>query len=219
MKIHKEGFFSIALVLVLALVISVISLYLSHGAAYAWIISAIVFSFAIFVVSFFRSPKRIPNGDSQLISAPADGTIIIIKEVEEGEYLKKRVIQVSVFMSFFNVHVNWYPMSGVISYYKYHPGDYLAAWHPKSSEKNERSTIVIKNENGEEILFRQIAGLFARRVVSYSEYDKEVKAGDEAGFIKFGSRADIFLPLDSELLVKKGDNVKGAETIIAKLSK
>ncbi|MDY5823593.1 MAG: phosphatidylserine decarboxylase, partial [Candidatus Coprenecus sp.] len=135
------------------------------------------------------------------------------------EYFHDRRLQVSVFMSFFNVHINWAPITGIISFFRYHPGNYLAAWHPKSSTKNERTTIVLKNEDGTEVLCRQIAGLFARRVVCYAEYQKPFKAGEQIGFIKFGSRADLFLPLDTKINVKIGDKVTGSETIVAQLAK
>lgn len=147
----------------------------------------------------------------------ADGKVVIIQEVEEPEYFHGRRLQISVFMSFFDVHVNWAPVSGTVSFYRYHRGSYLAAWHSKSSTKNERTTIVFKNEDGTEVLCRQIAGLFARRVVCYAEYDKKFKAGQQIGFIKFGSRADVFLPLGTKVNVSVGDKVRGAETVIAEL--
>ena len=152
------------------------------------------------------------------ITAPADGKVVIIQEVEEPEYFHGRRLQISVFMSFFDVHVNWAPVSGTVSFYRYHRGSYLAAWHSKSSTKNERTTIAFRNEDGTEVLCRQIAGLFARRVVCYAEYDKKFKAGQQIGFIKFGSRADVFLPLGTKINVSVGDKVVGAETIIAELA-
>lgn len=219
MKIHKEGFTSILVVFIFALLLTYIT-YINLGNTIStWIIGALLWSFAIFVVSFFRAPKRYSKGDAFNAVAPADGKIVIIDEVEETEYFHEKVIQVSIFMSFFNVHMNWYPITGNIEYYKYHPGNYVAAFHPKSSTKNERTTIVIKNEQEDEILMRQIAGLVARRVVCYANYGDSVKSGDEAGFIKFGSRADLFFPLGTEICVKKGDKVTGGETIIAKLPK
>ncbi|MEZ7954452.1 MAG: phosphatidylserine decarboxylase, partial [Bacteroidales bacterium] len=142
--------------------------------------------------------------------------IVIVKEVYEGEFLRKECIQVSVFMNVFNVHINWFPVKGVVKYYKYHPGRYLVAMHPKSSEKNERTTIVVENERGT-VLFRQIAGYLARRIVCYAEEGKFVRQGEQAGFIKFGSRVDLFLPLDSRVQVTKGQRVKGSRTIIATL--
>lgn len=217
MKIHKEGLASISFVIIISAALSYMCLSLTDYHPLAWVLTVILAGFAIFVISFFRVPKRSPKGNSHEISAPADGKIVIIEEVEEPEYFEGKRLQVSIFMSFFNVHANWVPMTGVISHYKYHPGNYLAAWHPKSSTKNERTTIVIKNEDGTEILCRQIAGLVARRVVCYAHKGKHFNAGDEIGFIKFGSRADLFLPLGTEVLVKKGDKVTGAETIIAKL--
>lgn len=219
MKIHKEGYASIFIVFLVSAGISYLCLDLLNYHAAAWIIPIILFAFALFVVSFFRVPVRMPKGNNYDVSAPADGKIVIIQEVEEPEYFQGKRLQVSIFMSFFNVHANWFPITGLISFYKYHPGNYLAAWHPKSSTKNERTTIVLKNEDGTEVLCRQIAGLCARRVVCYAKKDKCFNAGDEIGFIKFGSRADLFLPLGTEVLVKKGDKVIGAETIVARLKK
>lgn len=219
MKIHKEGTMTIALSIILTAVIAASFFYFNGIKLWTCLISAIPLLSVIFFMAFFRNPKRIPAGDDYKITAPADGKIVIIKEVEENEYFHDRRLQVSVFMSFFNVHINWAPMSGKVSFFRYHPGNYLAAWHPKSSTKNERTTIVFKNEDGTEVLCRQIAGLFARRVVCYAEYDKPFNAGEQIGFIKFGSRADIFLPLGSKVNVKIGDRVTGAETVVAEVAK
>ncbi|MDP3452014.1 MAG: phosphatidylserine decarboxylase family protein, partial [Bacteroidales bacterium] len=166
---------------------------------------------------FFREPSREFTDDDSVVMAPADGTIVQVKEVYEGEYLKCECIQVSIFMSVFNVHVNWFPIRGIVEYFKYHPGNYLVAMHPKSSEKNERTSVVI-NRFGLKILMRQIAGLLARRIVCYAKEGTEVVQGDQVGFIKFGSRVDLFLPLDCRVQVTKGQRVKGCETIIAKLA-
>ncbi len=219
MRIHKEGTTIIILGIISALIISSLLFFYFGIEVWTVLLSLIPIGFSIFFISFFRNPVRVQNGDDYKISAPADGEIVIIQEVEEGEYFKEKVLQISVFMTFFNVHVNWIPISGIISYFKYHPGNYVAAWHPKSSVKNERTTVVIKNKDGVEILCRQIAGLFARRVVCYAEKGKEVKSGEELGFIKFGSRADVFIPLGSKVCVKMGDKVVGSETIIAELNK
>lgn len=217
MKVHKEGYKTIFITLTLAIIFSIIALDIFDYTMWAWIAVALFIGFTIFILSFFRVPVRVANGSGTLVSAPADGKVVIVEEVEEPEYFKGKRIQVSVFMSFFNVHVNWYPVSGEVVHYKYHPGKYVAAFYPKSSEKNERTTIVIRNENGTEVLTRQIAGLFARRVVCYAQKGKKVKAGGPEGFIKFGSRADIFLPLDAKLKVKVGDKVVGSESIIAEI--
>ena len=217
MNVHKEGYKTIFVTLSLAILFSLIALEIFNYTMWAWIAVALFVGFTIFILSFFRVPVRVANGSGTLVSAPADGKVVIVEEVEEPEYFKGKRIQVSVFMSFFNVHVNWFPLSGEVVHYKYHPGKYVAAFYPKSSEKNERTTIVIRNENGTEILTRQIAGLFARRVVCYAQKGKKVEAGGPEGFIKFGSRADIFLPLDAKLNVKVGDKVVGSESIIAEI--
>lgn len=217
MKVHKEGYKTIFITLALAIMFSIVALDIFEYTMWAWVAVALFIGFTIFILSFFRVPKRVANGSSTLVSAPADGKVVIVEEVEEPEYFKGKRIQVSVFMSFFNVHVNWFPISGEVVHYKYHPGKYVAAFYPKSSEKNERTTIVIRNENGTEILTRQIAGLVARRVVCYAQKGKMVEAGGPEGFIKFGSRADIFLPLDAKINVKVGDKVVGSESIIAEI--
>lgn len=217
MRFHKEGYKTIFITLALSVVLSIVLLDLLDYSWISWVAVGIFICFTIFILSFFRVPVRSAKGSGNLVSAPADGKVVIVEEVEEPEYFKGKRIQVSVFMSFFNVHVNWYPISGEIVHYKYHPGKYVAAFYPKSSEKNERTTIVIRNESGTEVLTRQIAGLFARRVVCYAQKGKMVEAGGPEGFIKFGSRADIFLPLDAKLNVKVGDKVVGSESIIAEI--
>ncbi len=171
----------------------------------------------ILVLQFFRNPKRVPNKNFNDILAPVDGKVVFIEEVEEKEYFKDRRIQVSIFMSPINVHVTRYAASGVIKYSKYHPGKYLVAWHPKSSEKNERTTVVINTPKFGDILYRQIAGAVARRIVNYAEVGENVQQGDDAGFIKFGSRVDLLLPLDCAITVKLNQNVVGAKTCIATL--
>lgn len=219
MKIHKEGTTIITTAFIFALFIGGIFFWFHGINVWTCILTFIPIGFGIFFIAFFRDPKRSPTGDGHKVTAAADGKIVIIQEVEEPEYFKDKRLQVSIFMSFFNVHINWAPISGVVSFFKYHRGNYLAAWHPKSSTKNERTTIVFKNEDGTEVLCRQIAGLFARRVVCYAEYEKKFGAGEQIGFIKFGSRADIFLPLDTKVNVKIGDKVTGSETVIAELQK
>ena len=173
----------------------------------------------VLILQFFRNPKRVANKDFNDILAPVDGKVVIIEEVEETEYFKDRRIQVSIFMSPINVHVTRYPASGVVKYSKYHPGKYLVAWHPKSSEKNERTTIVVHTPKFGDILYRQIAGAVARRIVNYAEVGEKVQQGDDAGFIKFGSRVDLLLPLNCAITVKLNQKVVGAKTCIATLSK
>lgn len=217
MRFHKEGYKTIFITLALSIVLSIVLLDLLDYSWISWVAVGIFFGFTIFILSFFRVPVRSAKGSGNLVSAPADGKVVIVEEVEEPEYFKGKRIQISVFMSFFNVHVNWYPVTGEVVHYKYHPGKYVAAFYPKSSEKNERTTIVIRNGSGTEVLTRQIAGLFARRVVCYAQKGKMVEAGGPEGFIKFGSRADIFLPLDAKINVKVGDKVVGSESIIAEI--
>jgi len=218
MKINKEGSSTILASFLFTALLAFLLFYFSGITVWTVIIASIPLLLSIFFISFFREPVRHPAGDSHLVTAPADGKIVIIKEVEEPEYFQGKRLQVSVFMSFFNVHINWVPITGSVSFFKYHPGNYLVAWHPKSSTKNERTTVVFKNEEGTEVLCRQIAGLFARRVVCYAEYQKNMKSGEKLGFIKFGSRADLFLPLDTKVNVKIGDKVTGSETIVAELA-
>jgi len=170
----------------------------------------------LIILQFFRNPKRRVITDENHVISPADGKIVVIEEVEEPEYFKDKRLQISIFMSPTNVHVNRNPVSGTVKYVKYHPGKYLVAWHPKSSSANERNSIVIENDNTE-ILIRQIAGVLARRIVSYLDEGDEVEQGKELGFIKFGSRVDLFLPIGTNIDVHLNQKVKGGKTIIAKL--
>lgn len=173
--------------------------------------------FYLLILQFFRIPIfPVPKNEKHVL-APADGKVVVIEETEETEYLKGRRKQVSIFMSPVNVHINRMPVSGVISFFKYHPGKYLVAWHPKSSTENERTTVVVKRKDGVEILFRQIAGALARRIKCYIQPNQFLEQGDEFGFIKFGSRVDIFLPLNAKITVNIGDVTKGGKTIIAEL--
>jgi phosphatidylserine decarboxylase len=167
------------------------------------------------IIQFFRIPNRTCHAAHDDIICPADGKVVVIEEVEETEYFKGKRKQVSIFMSPINVHVTRYPVSGTIKYSKYHPGKYLVAWHPKSSEENERTTVVIRTPKFGDILYRQIAGALARRIVNYAEQGENVQQGEDAGFIKFGSRVDLFLPLDCEINVLLNQKVKGAVTCIA----
>ena len=171
--------------------------------------------FLIIVLQFFRNPKRITVINDAQIIAPVDGKVVVVEEVEEPEYFKGKRLQVSIFMSPINVHVTRYALNGTVKYSKYHPGKYLVAWHPKASTDNERTTIVVENKVFGEVLYRQIAGALAKRIVNYAEEGKEVIQGTDAGFIKFGSRVDLFLPLNTKLNVKIGDRVKGGVQVIA----
>ena len=170
------------------------------------------------VLQFFRNPKRNTELNDVHVIAPVDGKVVVIEEVYEKEYFKDKRLMVSVFMSPINVHVTRHPVGGKVKYSKYHPGKYLVAWHPKASEENERTTVVVENESAGEILYRQIAGALAKRIVNYAEVDTEVVQGSDSGFIKFGSRVDVFLPLGTELEVKLNQKVKGGLTVIANIS-
>lgn len=171
----------------------------------------------VLVVQFFRLPTRVLTRDENQVIAPADGTVVVIEETNEGEYFKARRRQISIFMSPLNVHVNLNPVSGVVRYFKYYPGKYLVAWHPKSSTENERTTVVIESVSGVQVLMRQIAGAVARRIIWYVKEGQPVEQGQEMGFIRFGSRVDIFLPLDADIKVSIGDRTKGGVTILANL--
>lgn len=173
--------------------------------------------FYLIILQFFRIPIFPIQKNEKHVLAPADGKVVVIEETEETEYLKGRRKQVSIFMSPINVHINRMPVGGIISFFKYHPGKYLVAWHPKSSTENERTTVVVKRKDGVEILFRQIAGALARRIKCYIQPNQSLEQGDEFGFIKFGSRVDIFLPLNAKITVNVGDVTKGGKTIIAEL--
>ncbi len=177
-------------------------------------VSVVVF---LLILQFFRSPYRNLLLHEDLIVAPADGKVVVIEEIEEPEYFKGKRKQISIFMSPINVHVTRNPVSGIVKYFKYHPGNYFVAWHPKSSTQNERTTVVVESTAGPEVLFRQIAGAMARRIVWYVKEGDEVSQGEEFGFIKFGSRVDVFLPLDTEIKVELGQKTKGGETVIAQL--
>lgn len=181
--------------------------------------SAILVSviFYLLILQFFRNPLFDITVNTKHVLAPADGKVVVVEEAEETEYFKSRKKMVSIFMSPVNVHVNRSPVSGVISFFKYHPGKYLVAWHPKSSTENERTTVAVRMQNGVEVVFRQIAGALARRIKWYIKEGQSIEQGQEFGFIKFGSRVDIFLPLEAKITVKVGDLTKGGRTIIAEL--
>lgn len=214
MKIHREGYKYIIIATVLWLGLGWLA---GHFIPWAWLsglITFILFLLWFWVVAFFRLPYREHTADESKVVAPADGKVVVIEETYEPEYFKDKRLQVSIFMSPINVHVNRNPISGIIKYMKYHPGKYLVAWHPKSSTENERTTLVIGNDKGE-ILLRQIAGALARRICYYVKEGDQVKQNDEFGFIRFGSRVDIYLPLGSKVDVSIGQVVKGGVTVVS----
>ncbi|MDG1023891.1 MAG: phosphatidylserine decarboxylase family protein [Flavobacteriaceae bacterium] len=212
---HKEGYQIIMTTFVITAAIAVLAEYNIDLPPMKIGIQLIALVLLVLVLQFFRNPKRVtPKNENQLI-APVDGKVVIIEEVFEKEYFKDKRLQVSIFMSPLNVHVTRYTMSGKVQFSKYHPGKYLVAWHPKSSELNERTTIVLKNDIFGEVLYRQIAGAVARRIVNYAKEGMEVEQGTDAGFIKFGSRIDLFLPLGTNLDIALNDVVKGGVQAIA----
>ena len=217
MKLHREGF---KIIFITLLVLTLINFPLEMffmGEWYTDTVLVLSVIFFILIVQFFRDPHReTPVGDD-LIIAPADGKVVVIEEVDEPEYLKTKCRQISIFMSPVNVHVNRYPTSGKVLYEKYHPGKYLVAWHPKSSTENERTTVVVEHPKGQ-VLFRQIAGALAKRIVNYAKVGHLARAGAEYGFIKFGSRIDIYLPLECEINVELNQKTVGGETVIARWS-
>jgi len=219
MTIHKEGRTLLFVLLVALFAINAVIYYQYPGNESIQRIGVGV-SLVIYLIilQFFRSPVFAVTKNDKQILAPADGKVVVIEETDEPEHLKGRRRQVSIFMSPINVHVNRMPAGGTISYFKYHPGKYLVAWHPKSSTENERTTLAVKLKNGTEILFRQIAGALARRIKWYVKVGDMLGQGDEFGFIKFGSRVDVFLPLDATVTVKVGDTTKGGRTVIAELA-
>jgi len=219
MRVHKEGYKIIFIVfIVLLLSLFFINYYIPEQTSVHYFIYFSTFLFFVFVVRFFRNPYRQLELDSRKIFAPADGKVVVIDEVYENEYLKDKRMQVSIFMSPLNVHKNWYPVSGEVEFYKHHSGRFLVAWHPKSSDLNERTTVVIEKDNQTKILVRQIAGAVAQRISCYAKTAKTVTQGHELGFIKFGSRVDLFLPLDTKILVTKGQKVTGNVTVIGEFS-
>ena len=212
---HKEGHKIIVLFLSITIIDILIVEYFIENSTLKIFIQIISLLILILILQFFRNPKRNTVISDDKILSPVDGKVVIIKKVFEKEYFKDERLQISVFMSPINVHVTRYPSSGEIVFSKYHPGDYLVAWHPKSSEKNERTTIVLKTKTFGESLYRQIAGALARRIVNYAKVVTNVIQGEDAVFIKFGSRVDLFLPLDSKVKVKLNQKVIGGETVIS----
>lgn len=217
--IHKEGTATIILTLLFIGVLNGAIYFFKGNDTVKWISYLFSIVLLFIILQFFRNPTRHTPLNSKHIISPADGKVVVIEEVMEDEYFHTKRLQVSIFMSPFNVHVNRYPISGKLVYYKYHPGDYLVAWHPKSSILNERTTAVVSKagEPEKEILFRQIAGALARRIVFYGKEGDTVKQGEQCGFIKFGSRVDLFLPIGTKLNVKLNDKVTGGESVIGEI--
>jgi phosphatidylserine decarboxylase precursor-related protein len=218
MSIHKEGYKILLIGFLILLLVNILAdILITDMMIIKWGIGFCSIMLYVFLLFFFRLPSRDLDPDQRLIYAPADGKVVVIEETEEKEYFKDLRLQVSIFMSPFNMHSNRYPVSGRIKYVAYHAGQNMVAWHPKSSELNERSTIVIETTRGTEILVRQIAGAVARRIVTYSKENQEVKQGDELGFIKFGSRVDIFLPVGTEIEIPILQQVRANKSVIAKI--
>lgn len=214
---HKEG----AKIILITTIIAAVGILLADEflKEIVWLRMSVQILFLvllILVLQFFRNPKRYTNPDDNVVIAPVDGKVVVIEEVFEPEYFNEKKLQISIFMSPINVHVTRYPVSGEVKFSKYHPGKYLVAWHPKASTENERTTVVVENRSFGEILYRQIAGALARRIVNYAQEGTLVIQGKDAGFIKFGSRVDIYLPLGTQVNVELQQTVKGGETIIAK---
>ena len=221
MKISKEGFKIITISGVILLALWALMYYMLKANDLTWLIisiSVLLLVFWFFIISFFRDPRRVRIHDDDLVFSPCDGRVVVTEIVKDDEYFDgEECMQVSIFMSVTNVHINWFPVSGVVKYFKYHPGKFLVAWHPKSSTDNERTTTVVETPSGVKVLFRQIAGAVARRIVSYVKVDDVAEQNKPFGFIKFGSRIDILLPKDAKLLVEIGDKVVGTQTPIARI--
>ncbi len=221
MTLHREGYLIMTIGLLLLSGVQVLNFILLMFTGWHWLFTLLtvgVLVMAYLIIQFFRIPKRTCVFTENDIICPADGKVVVIEEVEETEYFHDRRIQISIFMSPLNVHANFNPISGIVKYIKYHPGLFLVAWHPKSSSENERSTMVVEHASGKEVLFRQIAGAVARRICYYLQPGQKITTGEEFGFIKFGSRIDLFLPLDSTINVKIGDVVQSKLTKIGELN-
>jgi len=216
MTLHKEGRSIVALLFVVLSATNLLVYFLiSTNPFVTYILGTASFLIFLFVVRFFRKPTRVLITDDNTIYAPADGTVMVIEETNEDEYFKDKRIQVSIFMSVWNVHINWFPITGIVKYFKYHPGKFLVARLPKSSTENERTSVVIEDKNKRQILVRQIAGIIARRIICYAKEENQVNQNTEMGFIRFGSRVDVFLPLDAKIQVKLGQKTTGTQTVVA----
>lgn len=214
MTLHKAGYSLLLKLLAAIVLLNCLAFYLIPAPAAVYTILTVSAVLYLLVLNFFRFPDRRIIVNDNTILAPADGKVVVVEETEETEYFKDRRIQVSIFMSIFNVHINWFPVNGIIRYFKYHKGKFSAAFLPKSSTDNERTTIVVECPDGQAILMRQIAGAMARRIVSYTPEGGEARQDRHAGFIKFGSRVDLLLPLGTNILVKPGQKTKGSQTVI-----
>ncbi len=219
MKIHKEGYKVILITILMLMVLVLLVMWLVPNPYIRYFLYFGFFVHLLWTMRFFRYPERQVNKGENYILSSADGKIVAIEETFEDEYFKEKRLLISVFMSPFNVHINWYPFSGTVKYVKYHPGKYLVAYHPKSSEKNERNSIVLEKEKGKNVLIRQVAGFMARKIVCYTEADMEAHQGAEFGIIRFGSRVDFFLPVDVEVKVKLGEEVRARKTVLAEFRK
>lgn len=218
MKINKEGYIIIGITgLLCAGIWSLVYLLLDTPNAVLWFMAGFLLVFWFFVAAFFREPRRVQIHDESLVFSPCDGRVVVTEVVYEDEYLKQDMLQISIFMSVTNVHVNWMPVAGMVEYFKHHHGRFLVAWHPKSSTENERTTTVVRLNDERKVLIRQIAGFVARRIVNYMKPGNVAEQNSTMGFIKFGSRVDIFIPKDSELYVEIGDSVIGSQTPIARI--
>lgn len=218
MKINKEGYIIISITGLICLAIwLLVYFFITEWEAYLWFMAGFLLIFWFFVAAFFREPRRVQIHDDQLVFSPCDGRVVVTEVVRDDEFLHEEMMQISIFMSITNVHMNWLPVGGEVEYTKHHHGRFLVAWHPKSSTENERTTTVVRIKDGRKVLIRQIAGLIARRIVNYTKVGKRVDQNGVLGFIKFGSRVDILIPKDSELFVEIGDPVIGSQTPIARL--
>ncbi|MDD3567107.1 MAG: phosphatidylserine decarboxylase family protein [Bacteroidales bacterium] len=214
MRIHREGVKILAVAF--AILVGICALvWLFTGAIGLYVATGISLAFFIFILRFFRVPKRVILTDPKKVFSPCDGKVVVIEEVEENEFLNTRCLQISIFMSVWDVHINWNPIGGKVLYQKYHPGKFLLAWEPKSSTLNERTTIAIERADGARVLFRQIAGFLARRIVCYTNTNDTANQNQEMGFIKFGSRVDVFIPLNSAVKVELNQKVVGTQTVLA----
>lgn len=216
MTIHKEGYPSIALAIIFLSLLNLLFYYtMESWAVVRYILLGLSTVFFLLIVYFFRSPGFKINVIENAVVSPADGTVVAIEEIDETEYFNDKRVQISVFMSPLNVHINRYPISGKVNYFQHHHGHFHVAWHPKSSQENERTSTVVQHKSGMEILFKQIAGAVARRIVSYADVPSEVLQGSQCGFIKFGSRVDVLLPVDTKIKVEIGEKVKGGKSVLA----
>lgn len=214
---HKEGFKIIAITFI---IVAILAVTIDQFVSIQWLRYVLFFGLCVFlylILQFFRNPTRHTVLNDKTVVSPVDGKVVVIEEVFEAEYFNEKRLQVSVFMSPLNVHVTRYPIGGKVAYSKYHPGKYLVAWHPKASTENERTTVVVENETYGKVLYRQIAGALAKRIVNYAKQGDSATQGTDSGFIKFGSRVDLYLPLDTNIKVNLNQKVKGGESIIAEL--